>query len=1271
MGAGPTRSAGGDRKTHTRSGRSTAQHMDPIRFSLHRPVAVTVCVLLVVMFGLIGLSAIPIQLTPTVDRPIVTVTTNWPGRSPEEVVDEITKEQEKRLKNVSNLKSMRTTSREGQCEVSLEFYLGTDITRALQEVSDALRQVPRYPEEVDEPVIKSSEGAAESAIAWIIIDVDPAHRHKHPDYDVSTLFNAMDREVKPYLERVGGVAEVNIYGGREREVHVLADPVRLAQRGLSHADVVQALRTENRNISAGSIEEGKRDYRVRIIGQFETEEDVRSTIVAYREGRPVFVRDVAEVRFDYQRARGFVRSMGEPCLAMNVIRQSGSNVMTIMADVRQRLDEVSTEILPRLDPVVGPDLRIRQVYDETVYIDSAIDLVLNNLWKGGLLATLVLLTFLRSLKSTFIIALAIPVSIIGTFLVMVSTGRTLNVVSLAGLAFATGMVVDNAVVVLENIDRRRRSGEKPLTAVYNGAKEVWTAILGSTLTTIAVFIPILTIQEEVGQLFFDLSLALAASVTLSLIIAITVVPCAASLLLGAVPGAAAGTKPRTPNRFYAFFTGVTLVVRRVMLWTITSWRGWTVRPLLIVAMTTLSIWGSLRLMPPMDYLPAGNQNLVFGGLLVPPGLSVTQMNAYADAIDQRVGPYLLSNLKSPEDVRNLPPIPNFFGPPLEPVGVANYFVGSFQGGMFCGAISADPQRVIPVGVLLTGAMNGMPDAFGGAFQSSIFGRGVGGGGNNIELEISGPDLARVVNAAQMCYGLAGQLYGFGMSVTPNPSNFDKSQPEWRLRLNNTGRELGLRTEDLGLAARALFDGAFAGDFRLGGRNVDLLVMPRGGRLEYKEQLLDIPVSTPLGRMVPVSTIATLEPSRAPQQVYRVEELPSVTIQVRPPAGRALEEIMGELREQVIEPARRAGLIDPTMRVRLEGTAAKLDEVKGALFGQGGKPLTGLGASLLNWAALAVLGAGLALGVVGVVRAAKRRQGSMAYGGVGAVLISVLVAVLFVAMAMQPQLITARFIWALLVTYFIMCALFESFLYPLVIMFSVPLAVVGGFGALRIVHEWTMANPNIAAQQLDVLTMIGFVVLIGVVVNNAILIVEQSLNFMNPDKAGLDGERAEALPPPLAIAESVRTRIRPIFMTTFTTLGGGLPLVIAPGEGSEMYRGLGAVIVGGLLVSTFFTLVLVPLTFSMVYEMKQGFAAIFARVGTPVPAGVGASTTAAHLDEKPDAERAHHQNGVKEVPGRTESGGRASTESKKPTDDGPVPPASAGSQPATPPGGTPG
>jgi HAE1 family hydrophobic/amphiphilic exporter-1 len=1169
--------------------------MNIVGLSIRRPVGVTVAALLLVMFGLIGLTAIPVQLTPTVDYPIVTVETAWPGRSPEEIVDEITKEQEENLKNISNLKTMRSTSAEGLSTITLEFYLGADVTRALQEVSDALRQVPDYPDEVTEPTIKDASGAAESAIAWIIVDLDPQYKELHPDFDITTLFDSLDKEVRPLLERIDGVAEANVYGGREREVRVLADNERLAQRGLNIADLIEALRRENVNTSAGSISEGKRDYRVRVVGQFDSPSSVLEVEIANRDGRPVYVGDVATVEIGHTKQRGFVRSFGYPSIAINIIRQTGANVIDVMEDVRTNLDDVHEGILPNIGGDAGPHLRMRQVYDETVYIDSSIKLVTQNLWIGGTIAALVLLIFLRSFVTTGIVAMAIPISVIGTFLVLLALGRTLNVISLAGIAFAVGMVVDNAIVVLENIYRRYQGGLHPMKAAYEGGKEVWGAVLASTLTTAAVFVPVLTIQEEAGQLFRDISIAIVSSVVISLIVSMTVIPAACSRWLKPHTKEKGGFRSALDGMFglNAFFGKINAFCASVIRALQLGLYGWTIRPLIIVVMTVSSLTAAMMIVPPMDYLPAGNQNLVFGGLLIPPGLSLPEKVDFAERIEAKVLPYMEGNT----DLADLSPISSGQGEAgfnYDAVQMENFFIGAFGDSMFVGGTSTDPSVVIPIGQLLTNSMLELPDTYGGASQASIFGQGFGGG-NSIDVEIMGPDLERVIAAASVVFQAAADhdAYGYGR-VAASPSNYNIGQPEIQVTLTRQARELGLRPRDVGVAVRSLFDGAFVDDYTLEGEAVDMVVLPAGGQLEFLEQMATIPVATPMGPVVPLDMLVDVRGSTAPQSIQRIQELSAVSLQITPPPGMAVQDVMDQISNEFLAPAREAGLIDSTMRVRLEGTAAKLDEVQAALFGDTSTASTDTSAAAAGrYFAFGLVIVGFLVAGLGFIRAVSSGKAAFGYGGTGALILLGCIGILLFGVSNMPQLMLARFIWSLAVTYLLMCALFESFIYPFVIMFSVPLAVVGGFFGLKIVHDVTATNPIVPTQQLDVLTMLGFVILIGVVVNNAILIVHQSLNFM---KGHADEGEAEVEPmaPADAISESVRTRIRPIFMSTLTSVGGMLPLVLMPGAGSEIYRGLGSVVVGGLLVSTVFTLILVPLLLGLVIDMSRGLAQLFGR-----------------------------------------------------------------------------
>ncbi|MEL7087277.1 MAG: efflux RND transporter permease subunit, partial [Planctomycetota bacterium] len=485
--------------------------MDIIRFAISNPVKVTVGVILTVLFGVIALTTIPIQLTPNVDEPVITVETNWSGRSPEEVEREIIEEQEEFLKTLSGLKKMTASATTGSASIELEFFIGTDVREARVRVSDKLREVPDYPDDVDEPVIIDADATPDKAIAWVILD------SPDPDFDLQTIFDFAEDRIKPVMERVPGVSRVNVLGGREREVHIQIDPAALAERGVTFNELRDALQFENVNVSAGDLEDGIRDVRIRTLGQFDALDQIENTVVRYDEAGPIRVKDLGDAVQTFEKRRSFVRANGQSALAINAIRESGANVIEVMAGLRGAIAFCNENVLPTY---AGGQfqLQMRQVYDETEYIDQAINLVQSNLIIGGVLAAIVLLVYLGKLRPTLIIALAIPVSVLGTFIVMTAAGRNLNVISLAGMAFAVGMVVDNAIVVLENIDRHIQMGKPPARAAYEATREVWGAILASTLTTLAVFIPVLTVQEEAGQLFFDISLAICAAVALSLIV---------------------------------------------------------------------------------------------------------------------------------------------------------------------------------------------------------------------------------------------------------------------------------------------------------------------------------------------------------------------------------------------------------------------------------------------------------------------------------------------------------------------------------------------------------------------------------------------------------------------------------------------------------------------------------------------------------------------------------------------------------------------------------
>ena len=1042
---------------------------DAIRF----PVTTAVGVILLVLFGSIALRNIPVQLTPNVEEPEITVSTIWPGASPQEIEREIVDEQEEQLKSLAGLTKMESSSSDSRGSITLTFQVGTDLDSALLKVSNRLEQVPSYPDDANKPVIRSVDVNA-SAIAWFALI--PTEENGF-EGDITTLFDLIDEFIKPEFERVPGVAASNIYGGREREMHVIMDPARLAAHRVTLNQLGAALERENRNYSGGDFDEGKRRYIVRTVGEYQSPEDIENIVVAVRNGVPIYLKDVARAQLGYSKAtfKAFYKS-GQ-VMFLNALKEPGSNILDVMAGLKQQVVRLNAELLqPR-------GLQLMQAYDETDYIRDAIGLVRQSLFIGGFLAIIILLLFLRSGTSTLVIAVAIPISIVGIFPMMTWVfGRTLNVISLAGMAFAVGMVVDNSIVVLENIYRHRQMGKPRFTAAYDGAREVWGAVLASTLTTIAVFVPVVFIQEEAGQLFGDIAIAISCAVALSLLVAVTVIPSLSAKILRAVEH-----KPdeRGYHNLWGFLRltrGFTHGVTSTVDWINTS----TARRLaVILTLTTASIGLSVLLMPKTEYLPVGNQNFLFGLILPPPGYNLDEVGGLYQIYDKELSPLWQAEPGSPE------------AQALPGGGIRTFFFGTSSGFVFMGARANDPMRVRELIPEFQRANVQIPGAIAIINQASIFQRGLGEG-RNIDVEITGPELERLIALGAEVFQSVMQKMP-GAQARPIPS-LDLGNPEVQVRTHRRrAAELGISNRDLGFAVSALVDGVKASDYQYEGREIDLKVMAEKSFAHRTHLLEQMPIATPDGRLVTLGSVADISVVTGPTQINHSERQRTITIQVTPPEQMPLEAAMDLISNEIVGPLRESGQLGGLYRVALSGSADKLTQT---------------GRSL-QW----------------------------------------------------------NILLALVITYLLMAALFESFLYPFVIMFSVPLAALGGFLGLATVNLFTY-------QALDVLTMLGFIILVGTVVNNAILIVHQSLNHM----------REEGLEPREAIRAAVGNRIRPIFMSVSTSVFAMMPLVLFPGAGSELYRGLGSVVIGGLVVSTIFTLFLVPALFSLTLDIRAALTA---------------------------------------------------------------------------------
>ncbi len=1051
--------------------------MNLIRLSIDRPIAVISAVLMVVMFGWVALQTIPIQLTPDVNRPVISVRTIWPGAAPAEIERELTNRQEEVLKGINGLASIDSRSEQGRSSIKLEFDVGTNMDRALLLVSNRLDRVTGYPEEADEPTLRTA-GAEDQAIAWFIITrVEGNARpiHEYGDF--------IEDIVKERIERVNGVGEVTVYGGSEREIQITTQPALLARYSLTVSAVTDALRRGNAAISAGDVDEGKRRYVVRTEGELNTLEAIREVVLrSIRDettGRMarVTVGDIADVNFAFKDPVSNIRMLGQQALAFNAKRETGANVIEIMAGIDQAVHELNAQAIP------DAGLRLRQVYDETVYINSSVDLVQQNIWVGGTLAAIILILFLRSIRATLIVSLAIPVSVVGSFVAMAALGRSINVISLAGLAFAVGMVVDAAIVVLENIYRLREQGMPVHRAAFEGARQVWGAVLVSALTTVMVFIPILVMQLEVGQLFRDIAVAISVSVTLSLLVSITVLPALSNYLLkgrGAADDAGAVTRIRLPGIDAAAGAFVALVIgytRRVT-------HNKMLSLLVVVGLSVGATFAAWSALPKLEYLPDGNRNLMFGIVLPPPGYNLTTMSEIAQTVEDATRPYWASEAEGEAGPDDPPQIERIF------------FVVS-RATTFIGAAAVEPGRATELRPLLRDPVLREPGTFAIVNQLSLFGRGIGGG-RKIELDVSGPDLETILRVAGRATGMIFSVFppAEGHQFRPQPG-LELGAPEVRvipdrLRL----ADAGVTTTELGLSIDAFNDGLRVAEVTVGNDRLDLML--KGSRTEVEETqgIAALPVVTSNGQILPASSLARIELTAGPTEIRHRERARTITLEVVPSAGLPLETALDLIIENVIAPLRAQGM-PAGVTLRISGTADKLTK---------------------TWNAM-----------------------------------------------------VRDLVIAIAIVYLVMAVLFESFVYPLIILLSVPLAAAGGVAGLAGLN-FLLSYSN-EFQPLDMLTMLGFVILVGIVVNNAILLIHQTLLHIRED-----GMAAQD-----AIIEATRNRVRPIFMSTLTSVFGMLPLVVLSGAGSELYRGLGSVVVGGLSLSALLTLIIVPPMMSLVVQ----------------------------------------------------------------------------------------
>ncbi len=1054
-----------------------------IEIATERRVTITMFMVAIVLFGTVSLTRLKVNLLPDISYPTVTVRTELTGAAPADVENLLTKPIEEAVGVIRNVRQVRSVSRSGQSDVTIEFLWGTDMDIAGVDVREKI-DILDLPLEAKRPLLlrfdPSSEpivrlGLLEKAGTGAVADVAS-------EANLKALRRLAEDRIKNDLETEEGTAAVKVSGGLEDEIQVQVDQQKLSQLGISIQQIAARIRAENVNLSGGRLEEGTQRFLVRTINEFQTVAEFADAIVANVAGRPVYLRDVATVTRGYKEREAITRVNGRESVELAIYKEGDANTVQVARRIEQRLEQVR-ESLPE-------NLELIEIYDQSKFIAAAIRQVTSAAIIGGVLAIIVLYGFLRDARATTIIAVSIPVSVIGTFLLMYANDISLNIMSLGGVALAVGMLVDNAIVVLENIVRKREQGETILDAARNGTAEVATAVIAATLTTVAVFFPMVFISGIAGQLFRDQALTVTFALVFSLVVALTLIPMLAALGTGTRYEVTGEGSP--PNRFTR---GVAKGIR--LLGAVVSAIAWLLRWLLWLPVKLLQGFFQAA---NRAYLPILRWSLQHRLIVT---ASAFLIFAATMLLLPRLGTELIPALSQGEfnvDFRLSP------GAPLSAT-----------------------DRAIQAGQAATAGMSDV------ALSYSVAGTGnrldanpVDAGENTGTLSLTLEDgsgrqqEAAVMNAMrQQLAALPGVQYEF-------------SRP-------------------------ALM--SFANPLQIEISGYDLLAMS-----DVSQRLVQ--ALTAAGRFTDIRTTIELGNPEV-QIVFDQERAAALGLTVRDIADRVVANVRGELATRYTW---RDKKIDVLVR-SVDSRQASIEEIRKLIVNpESERPLT------LD----AVADITVARGPAEIRRIAQERvaiiTANLAYGDIGAAAAeagdiinrTVLPNGIAATVSGQNQEMQASFrsmqfalLLAVFLVYLVMASQFESLIHPFVILFTIPLALVGAVLALYV-----------TGTTVNVVAFIGVIMLAGIVVNNAIVLVD----LINQLQAAGTEKFA-------AILEACSARLRPILMTTLTTVLGLLPMAIGFGEGAEVRTPMAITVIGGLLVSTLLTLVVIPVVYSLLDRKK--------------------------------------------------------------------------------------
>lgn len=1004
--------------------------------SIKRPVATTMVYLIILVLGIAGFRYLPVDLLPPIEYPRMSVWVDYPNVGPEEIEVTITEQVENAIAGVANLEQVTSESEEGRSQVNLQFTQGVNLDEAANDVRAALDRLRRtLPEEAEAPRVRK----------WDPNDFPVVIIGAQSERPLDEVTRTLEEEISRRIEQVPGVGTIDVWGGVHREIRVDIKRDRLMASGLTANQVRNAIAAENNNLPGGNVKDGLNDIYIRTLGEFESINQIAETIITRVDGKPIRVRDVATVNDAYEEIGRLIHIDDIPMIRMAIRKQTGSNTVAVAEGVQKEIERINSE---------RDDVNLLIVTDQSDFIQASIDNVTNAATWGAILAIVILYLFLRNGSTTFIISLAIPVSIVATFALLYFNDLTLNQMSFGGLALGVGLIVDNAIVVLENIVRLRSKGNGKEESSLIGTKQVAGAIIASTLTTSVIFLPVVFMQTITGTMFQELALVVVFALMCSLLVALTLVPMLASKFMSIKPDSELGEKGK--SRFQKYFEKVEDRYSNLLKTAIGKSK-------LVFGTTLVLLAGSIFAFSyvPMELAPQTEADEIDIDFYLSDGMNIAVANEYVKELEEKVKAVL----------------------PMEDVKHFSTEVRNGRASVEIALKSADERKsnsyeladrirdridgTIPGGNIRVRAQSGL------WILRRIFGSG--GGEEAVQIELRGYDLKLADELADEIVQRMERV----PEVRDAQSGRQEGRPEQNIRFDRDKiSELGLTVREVAESIQTNIGGSRAGVFRDGGDEYPITVRLQPSDRMSTLDINNISIQTPQGINIPVSTVIDEEPGRGPEEIRRVNSQRvtylSANLESGVPLGVAVEKIQQELSDFTLP-------------------------------------------------------SGFTIVFGGEYEEQQKAQADF----------------------------TLSIIMALILIYMVMAGQFERFVDPLIVMFSVPVAIVG-----------VIPTMLLTGTSMNMQSIMGVVMLIGIVVNNAIVLVDY-INLMR---------REQKLGVFEAVVQSGKLRLRPILMTTLTTVLGLLPLALGWGAGAEIQAALARVVIGGLIASTLITLVLIPVVY---------------------------------------------------------------------------------------------